>query len=246
MFCIISQFGKVGRAALRVMRDSAARGDTSIDVRPDVRPAIDFLYKLIDKFPRFTIPAFPRKRKPIYIWSDAMFVSDGVDGINYSKEPVKGCFGRIGFIAIDLQTNSATYSFKDVEEPLLDELFHKSANYIGELETLGAAVPYYSLAPHINIQDRNILHFVDNQGALWALTRGDCRGRNSARIVHALAEQQLALRVGVWYEYVESAANIADLPGRLDFSFVADLASQFNLSVTYVPSRLSEALPSFI
>ena len=98
----------------------------------------------------------------------------------------------------------------------------------------------------MDIKDRNVLHFVDNQGALWALTRGDCRGRNSARIVHALAEKQLELGVGVWYEYVDSAANIADLPSRLEFSFIADLASQFNLSVTYVPSILSDALPSFI
>ena len=78
------------------MRDSATRGDSLIDARPDVRPAFQFTYNLIDRFPRFTIPVFPPKRKPIYIWSDAMFVSGCVDGINYSKEPVEGSFGRHG------------------------------------------------------------------------------------------------------------------------------------------------------
>ena len=91
--------------------------------------------------------------------------------------------------------------------------------YIGILENLAAAVVAFSL-PDV-LREQLVLHFIDNQGALSNLVSGTSRDADSRRIVYASALQLARLSCRVWYEWVASAANIADLPSRDEFSFVS-------------------------
>ena len=49
-----------------------------------------------------------------------------------------------------------------------------------------------------------------------------------ARIVHAFASINLALRCEPWFEYVRSKANIADVPSRGDFALLRSLGAVYH------------------
>ena len=48
---------------------------------------------------------------------------------------------------------------------------------------------------------------------------------DSARLVHTFWALACALDIDVWFEYVRSAANIADWPSRGDTAFAAELGA---------------------
>ena len=54
-------------------------------------------------------------------------------------------------------------------------------NYIGQLEILAAVAVYFSMP---ELRGRRVLHWIDNTGAIAALTKGYARAPNSVRIVH--------------------------------------------------------------
>ena len=65
------------------------------------------------------------------------------------------------------------------------------------------------------------IHFVDNQGALSALVKGSSSDVPASWIAHDVAARLFGMRSRVWFEYIESAANIADLPSRCDSKLAA-------------------------
>ena len=54
----------------------------------------------------------------------------------------------------------------------------------------------------------------DNTSALAALTKGYSGLPDSARLVHVYHAWAAVTRAHVWFEYVPSDANVADLPSR--------------------------------
>ena len=83
-------------------------------------------------------------------------------------------------------------------------------------------------------EDRPVLHYVDNQGALYSLIKGGSNDVDSNRLTF-IANMRLArLRCDAWFDYVPSASNIADLPTRLDDDAIARL----NRIARRVPLRL--------
>ena len=90
--------------------------------------------------------------------------------------------------------------------------------YIAELETL-AAISVYSTYPDL-IQGRRVLHFIDNTVALSALVHGYSGKPDLAKSVNVFYLQMLALRASVYFDYVPSKANIADLPSRRMFTLL--------------------------
>ena len=88
--------------------------------------------------------------------------------------------------------------------------------YIAELETL-AAVSVYATYPDL-FAGRKVLHWIDNTVALSALVHGYSGKPELAKAVNVLYLQLAALRTNVYFDYVPSKANIADLPSRELFS----------------------------
>ena len=83
------------------------------------------------------------------------------------------------------------------------------------------------------------MHFIDNQGALGVLAKGSSTDLSLTNMAHACAMDQLHLRCRVWFEYVRSAANIADLPSRHALLQAASLLRErFHLSVQVRPLKL--------
>ena len=102
--------------------------------------------------------------------------------------------------------------------------FVERKQYIGQLELLAAVVAYYTLAEQL--KDRKVVHMIDNQSAVAALIKGYSRAPDSVRIVHAFAAFNLVINVISWFEWVNTKANIADLPSRDDFGLLEKLGSQ--------------------
>ena len=83
---------------------------------------------------------------------------------------------------------------------------------IGQVEIITAITPYLSL-PGI-LAGRDVVHWIDNTSACAALCKGYSGVPDSARLVHAFHAWAAGARVDAWFEYVPSAANIADEPSR--------------------------------
>eukprot|EP00962_Isochrysis_galbana_P004031 scaffold1124_cov131-Isochrysis_galbana.AAC.6 len=84
---------------------------------------------------------------------------------------------------------------------------------------------YYTLADGAPLPDggrshalrgRDVIHYVDNFGALACLVKGDSRDPDIGRLAHVLSAILVSTRARPWMDYVRSAANIADLPSRFD------------------------------
>ena len=83
-----------------------------------------------------------------------------------------------------------------------------------EEEEVAAAAVYWTM-PEV-FRDSYPIHFIDNQGTLGILTRGASHHAPMGRLAHRVAARLFKLRARVWFEYVASHANIADLPSRRD------------------------------
>ena len=101
---------------------------------------------------------------------------------------------------------------------------------IGPLETIIASAPYFSL-PASWFRNRAVSHYIDNQGALYSLINGRSKDLDMNRFVFITLLRLTRLSCGVWFDYVPSAANIADLPTRLD----ADAFNRLNKLGLRVP-----------
>ena len=65
-----------------------------------------------------------------------------------------------------------------------------------------------------------MIHWIDNTSAISCLLHGYSGKADSAKLVNAFHLFMAGLRSHVHFEYVESKANVADLPSRQSFEFV--------------------------
>ena len=82
---------------------------------------------------------------------------------------------------------------------------------------------YYSLA--VDLRGREVIHFIDNSGAMACRIKDYSSDVDSARLVHAFWGLACALEIDVWFEFVYSEANVADWPSRGWLSFAAELGA---------------------
>ena len=105
--------------------------------------------------------------------------------------------------------------------------------YVGQLEVL-AAVAAYTSRPE-QLRDRDVIHFIDNTGAIFGIAKGYSADLDSARLISVFHTLNAALGANVWFEYVASAANISDLPSRGELDLL--------LSPPYAARRFDVAWP---
>ena len=74
-------------------------------------------------------------------------------------------------------------------------------------------------------RERDVIHFIDNTGALVGIAKGYSKDVDSARLINVYHTIAAAILVNTWFEYVPSAANIADLPSRMDMELLMEMAS---------------------
>jgi hypothetical protein len=159
-------------------------------------------------------------RPTVLVWSDASAEEDEEEA------------GRIGFV-VYFPEDDEWVDGSEAVDPAFVERFVRRKTYIGQYELLAAVCVYLSLGDRL--RNRRVVHFVDNQSAVAALTKGYARPIDSARIVHAFHAWNSGARTSVWFEYVRSKANIADLPSRNEFGLLRRMGS-VPVSEVVVPS----------
>ena len=210
--------GRCGRAPLSALRMWQHRKGPRKDEDPIpdwVADAIQFFIQILPVLPgrKFFFGKKKIRRRPIVLYTDAMY------------DPNKTPAGMVGIVIYDPEdpTSKWRYASAAVPQELIDK-FRKRKQYVGQLEVL-AAVAAFTSRPE-QLRDRDVIHFIDNMGALIGMAKGYSADVDSARLVSVFHTMNAALRANVWFEYVPSKANISDLPSRNDFVLLR--SAEFN------------------
>ena len=91
-------------------------------------------------------------------------------------------------------------------------------------------------APADLCRDRQVIHWIDNTSAISCLIHGYSGKADSALLVNAFNLFNAGLKSRIHYEYVESKANVADLPSRQEFEFL-----RLSLCSRAVPMHIPDA-----
>ena len=141
------------------------------------------------------------------VYTDAMYDS--------SRTPA----GMVGVVIFDPEDEEARWRFSSAAVPdVIISEFREREQYVGQLEVLAAVSAYTSRADQL--RGRDVIHFIDNVGAYSGLGKGYSRDVASGRMISVFHTMNVALGANVWFEYVPSKANIADLTSRGDFDLL--------------------------
>lgn len=203
---------RFGRAAMQPLFAHSHGADEQCGtISLAVRAALVFLVTMLPALQPWVFRTRRAARPPVLVWSDAAWEIDSV---------TPAMMGFVMCVPAHGSSPERWWHSSLVVPTAFMEAFNARTQYIGQLELLAAVAVYYSL-PAIMV-DAHVLHFVDNTSALFGVLKGYSSVSDSARIVHAFWAMATGLRCAVWFEYVQSAANIADLPSRGDTTFVTD------------------------
>jgi len=208
-FCLSPVFGRMGVAILSTLR-RRQYVDRSSDMTTDLAESLRALRAAVRLFPNFTVPLQRDVRPPVVVLSDASWE------VGHTW---------IGFVVL-CPFSGVRWAGMPTPSWLLDWLSRLRAKqtYIGQLELAAALTPYRSLPPGV-FRGRAVSHYIDNQGALYSMIHGRSSDADSNRLVFLARLRMHVLRADVWFDYVPSASNIADLPTRLDCAAQRRLAA---------------------
>ena len=152
--------------------------------------------------------------------------------------------GWLGFVVYDPEQARFFYSDSEVPAHILD-FFVKKKQKIGQCEILAASMVYTSM-PEL-FRGRSVLHWIDNTSAISCLLHGYSGKLDSALLVNAFHLFNAGLRANIHFEYVESKANISDLPSRREFSYLlCTLAAKRVPTVIHAQSTWSGPIRHFL
>ena len=217
-FALSATFAMVGRAATLPLVTRQYR-DTDHSFLPGSEAWHTYLFfqALLPNLPDLFMPIIPDPTPPLLIYTDASFwlakKRSRLDSDVCSPQHHSCLRGALGVLIYDPLDHSARYASAEPPWALLLASWRTDRKtYIAELETL-AAISAYSTYPSL-IAGRKVNHFIDNTVALSALVHGYSGKPDLAKAVNVFYLQMLSLRASVFFDYVPSKANIADLPSR--------------------------------
>jgi len=207
--------GRIGRAPLAALREWQHRpGRNDGDELPEwVREALRFFVQVLPALPgrKFFFGKRRRRRAPVIVYTDAMYAAA-------AKPP-----GKIGIVIYDPEDKESWWRYGSAGVPAeLLAKFRPREQYVGQLEVL-AGVAAYTSRPE-QLRGRDVIHFIDNTGALMGLAKGYSADVDSARLISVFHVVNATVAANTWFEYVASGANISDLPSRGDFELLRSKA----------------------
>ena len=235
-FLLETACARVGRAALLPLVDRQNHpGPTTFT--PAMQRSHAFFRALLDgakpRLPPLRIPIVADTTPPILVYTDAAFSWRRKRERDCDAQPrgAKEHFlprdhplpepwqfnGELGMIIHD-PTDGWTVMASG--RPDIDTVRYymrrQRRTYIAQLEGLGMLAPYYTFPQRF--AGRRVVHFADNTVALSALVHGYSASVDMADISNAYHLLAAGLRTAAYFDYVPSAANIADLPSRGEFA----------------------------
>ena len=221
-------YHRLGKAALSTLREwhreTRRRGSSPDGSLPvEVLEALQFFHTVLPILParRFTFGPGASTLPPFIVYTDAMY------------EPGSAVPARIGVAYYDPadpdlapargETPSLWRHCSAAVPASLIAKLRPRKQQIGPLETLGALVCYLSRPEQF--RNRQVIHFIDNTGALFGMAKGYTRVVDAARMVHVFHSLCAAINAQVWFEFVPSGANLADQPSRGELELLSELGS---------------------
>ena len=212
-FLLSAAYGAIGRAAtLPLVQRQYRDTDHSFLPGSELHHSYLFFRALLPRLPDLEMAVVQSSRPPLVVYTDASFwVAKPRRGECASKHArLRGALGAVVYDPEDGSVRVAD-SLPDWRL-LLSSWRDDQKTYIAELETL-AAIAVYSTFPDL-FRDRAVNHWVDNTVALSALVNGYSGKSSLAKAVNVFYLQTFGLRTRVYFDWVPSKANIADLPSR--------------------------------
>ena len=137
----------------------------------------------------------------------------------WSEASYEAGTGELGFVLFDPELDGSGFLYSEGLMPQdLHDLLVPKQQQIVQREIIAAIAPYLSL-PDL-LRDRDVIHWIDNTSAISCLLHGYSSKPDSARLTNVFHLLNASLRAKPFFEYVESRANIADLPSRGDFDLL--------------------------
>ena len=230
MFSLAWTFGRVGRAALQPLSVRAAsKRPWHGDVTPAIRRALLFLRDVIRQLPPRVLRMDLPLRPPVLVWTDASCAPE--------EATAEGGF-VIVVPAEGKRRQRVLWAADETEPAVLQRFLAGSGQPIMPLELLYAVAPYYSV-PDV-FAGRQVIHFIDNTGACASMVKGYARAIDAGLVVNAFHAWNAGLRADVFFEYVRSAANIADLPSRGARAELLALLRDMGMQATEVACKLPQ------
>ena len=224
-FLTTTSYGRVGRAPLQalVKRQYFDKGAKAVEVGSPLHKCLQFFLALLDFIRPRVVSADPDGRDALLVWTDAMFEAarDGADYVETWVDPEDGgepqCFylGKacVAYVVFDPVSREWIHGSEDVGLDIIRKFVPGKKTYIGQLESLAAAAVYFSI-PREWLIGREVIHWVDNQSAMAGFVKGYSGKEDTALILSAFSFKMAELQFRVWWEFVPSAQNVADLPSR--------------------------------
>ena len=236
-------FGKVGRAALqpifratdasegprsrrrrerkRQRRDNASAPKWAEEnvLTDGARASLRFFAEVLPHLPVHEFATVASGEPPTLVWTDARWDEGDEDpaGVGFVVAvPREGTRLAERPSLAALREGYVFYHGSAIVSEDFMEGFVRRKQQIGQLELLGALLPYLS-CPDL-FRNKRVIHWIDNQSALAGLTKGYSGVLDSARIVHAFHATCAGPGAAVWLEYVRSRDDVADEPSRVGLS----------------------------
>lgn len=193
-------FGKIGIAVLQPLYKVGA--GTSVPLTTELSESIQAIRVFAVSMPPRVFPVQASPEPPTVVFTDAAFeAGKGTIGV-----VVKRPGHNLAWTACDCPDWVLT-AFQTVDRA--------KEQYIGQLELLAAVVAYTTF-PDL-LAGQHVIHWIDNESAVYSLVKGYCGAADSARVVNIFHSAMCKLGVTPWLEYVGTEDNIADLPSRGEF-----------------------------
>ena len=219
-FTTCSAFYGIGRPALQALtKRQYDKGKTS-KLTPELESCLRFFIALLARLPPRRVRLKPDERGLLYVWSDAMYEALRNDAGGYASalDPDTGevvYLGRatIAFVVFDAESGEWHVGSRDIGLEEIRLMVPGKKTYIGQLEALAADAVLHTLPPDV-LHGRSAMFWIDNLSAKYGLQRAYSKVADTGRIINAFKVKQAALEIRVWFEYVPSEQNVADLPSR--------------------------------
>ena len=223
-FSMTSGFGRIGRAGLFALTKRQYSLSHNTSLTPDILSCFDFCEALLRCMPARHYYLKNFKRSPLLIWSDASYEL----GI-----------GLLGFVVYDPDTTRWYFSYAQVPRSYFAILQPKK-QHIHEFEVVAAPLTYITLLEksQVSLKDREVIHFIDNFGAMSNLLKGRSKNANANLFISPFHIFNAGIRAHIWWQWVETKSNIADFPSRLDFHALYQVIPH---NSTYLPMSMPPA-----
>jgi hypothetical protein len=218
-FTTTTAFNGVGRAALQAFTARQYSKGRQTALNDDLRVAIEFFIQLLHCLPPANFHLVDDGLPPLYVWTDAMWepletdtggLVEAVDDDGNVFYIAKAC---IAFTVFDPVTKVWHKSEKEIGIDVIRQMVPGKKTYIGQLEALAPTALLHTMPDSI-LKGRKAMMWVDNLAAKYGLQKGYSKVADSGRIINAFRLKQAALGMRVWFEWIPSEQNIADLPSR--------------------------------